>query len=451
MDSSSLPTSRGSDFTKDLLKILAAIVGSISFIVFIVLFGRLPIFRKTPIGWTYRLMMVQIPKWITNLDEKLTGRRATTAIGQTYNYLMYDRHPVVMIIFIVLQVGSEIMFIPAAWERLPSSHQLMMIPVLVTLPYIALYLCYSTEGHHVQPATFPAALSRYPYDYTLYHPHQNCRTCRRPKPARSKHCPICKSCIERQDHHCVWINNCVGLHNYHYFIALLVAISTLLCYGVITGWNILDAILQETYVPRRLTLGSLTSKRWSTNISWTDYFNRYAICIAMNARIGTVTLLATMTYPLALGFFVYHIYLVWAGMTTNETAKWSDMREDIYDDLMWKANIDEVQRDYPGPLDERIVYDPHHYRDKASMSGKPPSWAAGKKAKWWVIRTRGGRHPTRWQALAEQFDNHGKQKYEEVIDDRWTKVRSLKEVDNTYDLGISGNIKDGLLRPLWIT
>lgn len=448
MEGANMPVSLGADFTKDLLTTLAAIVGSISFVVFIALFGRLPVFRKTPIGWTHRFLMVHIPKWIVSLDEKITGKRVTNTISRIYHYLMYDRHPVVMIIFIILQLGSEVFFIPAAWHRLPPWHRWLIIPVFVSLPYITLYLCYATSAHHITPASYPAALSRYPYDHTLYHPHQNCRTCQWPKPARSKHCPICKSCIERQDHHCIWINNCVGLHNYHYFVALLIAISTLLCYGAITGWNILGDILQESYVPRRLTAGSLTSKRWSTGISWTEWINRYMICIALNTRIGVVTLLATMTYPLALGFFVYHVYLIWAGMTTNETAKWSDLREDIYDDLIWKAKIDEVKKEYPGPLDGRIVYDPVHYRDKTSVNGQAPSWAGGIKAKWWIIRTRGGKQPTRWRALDGELDRSGKQKYEEVIDDRWTQVKSLKEVDNLYDTGVAGNIRDGLIRPL---
>lgn len=427
-----------SDAAMDIITTLAWVIGSISFIVFIALFGRLPAFRKTPIGWTHRLLMVHTPNALIRIDGVLTGGRITKNALSLYDYLMHDRHPVVMIIFVLLQSGSEILFIPPASRFLSSSNKFGLLPVLMALPYFTLYKSYSTSGHHITASTYENALRRYPYDYTLYHPHQACRTCNRPKPARSKHCPICKTCVERQDHHCIWINNCVGLHNYHWFIALLISTACLLFYGAYTGLGIMNKILQNAFPPKS-SYPSVTS--WSAGLSWTEWLNVCSIAIASNARIGAVSLLACMTFPLAVAFLVYHIYLIWAGTTTNETAKWSDMREDIWDRLVWRAKIEDVKTEYPGPLDERIVYDAKHYRDQSSMRGRAPTWASGRKAEWWLIRTKNGAHPTRWQPT---MGDRGKS--EEVIDKRWTKVGDLKEIDNLYDLGFWENAKDALFR-----
>ena len=38
-----------------------------------------------------------------------------------------------------------------------------------------------------------------------------------------KHCIICNKCIDGFDHHCNWLNNCIGKLNYRPFVGLLLA------------------------------------------------------------------------------------------------------------------------------------------------------------------------------------------------------------------------------------
>lgn len=60
-----------------------------------------------------------------------------------------------------------------------------------------------------------------------------CTKCEVYRPPRSHHCRTCRRCVRRMDHHCPWINNCVGELNFKYFFLFLVYTGLLCVYGII--------------------------------------------------------------------------------------------------------------------------------------------------------------------------------------------------------------------------
>lgn len=61
-----------------------------------------------------------------------------------------------------------------------------------------------------------------------------CTTCHIVRPPRASHCNDCNSCVLRYDHHCPFVNNCIGQRNYMFFLGFLastLALGSMMLFG----------------------------------------------------------------------------------------------------------------------------------------------------------------------------------------------------------------------------
>jgi palmitoyltransferase len=332
------------------------------------------------------------------LDQSLTGGRITSSAGTFGNYVWYGRHPTVLIFYILLLSVGEYLYLPGAWPRL-SSFQKVAGGIAIILPYVFLYLAAHGDPGVITPATHARYMSHYPYDFTIFHPGQECRTCHLLKPPRSKHCTVCKRCVARLDHHCVFINNCVGYGNQHWFLLLLLSTAVLTSYGGALGLG----LISETARAR----SSVFSLWKHPKHSWNDYCILLAYGIQADAGLGSVTLLAIMTSPLVWGLLGYHMYLIYCGTTTNESMKWQD----------WQAEMDDGFA-FRRPLPTSRTRDP-------TFEARWTRWPV--EPVQILVRTENGEPPNDTSPPGEG---------------PWERVWNLRDIENIYDIGFWDNLTD---------
>ena len=299
--------------------------------------------------------------------------------------------------------GSEILYVPAAWPVISPFTKFTAL-IAIALPYIFLYLACAADPGYVTPETVARHMSLYAYDYALFHPGGFCRTCKLPKPPRSKHCSICKHCVARADHHCIFINSCVGYGNHHWFLLLLLSTAVLTSYGAVLGLSILSADIRAHRPYWSLWPPS------NPGMSWTRWLGIYSVGLRANLGLGASTMLALLITPLVWGFFLYSMYLVYCGTTTNETLKWSEMKEDMQDGYAFGRRL------------------PANNRQRGTARFEP-AWTRWPAQPERILVTTNDGQPPRSE---QQIPGEGP----------WERVGSLQNVVNLYDLGFWNNLKD---------
>jgi len=169
-----------------------------------------------------------------------------------------------------------------------------------------------------------------------------CRTCKVFRPPRCSHCSICERCIDTFDHHCPWLNNCVGRRNYRYFFQFLL----FLCIHMVFLFGFcLFYILSDRH--RKQVLPNVSSIS-STNIL-SDHRNDFepSIYPTKTAFVGfsdyrfilslvILVLLGLLAIPIW-GLTAFHVYLISRGRTTNEqvTGKYR-IQNDVFNQGCWR-------------------------------------------------------------------------------------------------------------------
>ncbi|XP_041019864.1 probable protein S-acyltransferase 17 [Juglans microcarpa x Juglans regia] len=296
--------------------------------------GQWPIFQGTFIERIHYFLTFGAYDYFLRFVGAVFGSKGTNAM-LSVEYFCCDRpNPILQIIYLAIIGGTYYYIANTSFEYIPGYYlsgvhrytSLLAVGVGVLL---FLLTSFSDPGT-VKADNVSKYISAYPYDGIIYS-EKECSTCKIPKPARSKHCSVCDRCVARFDHHCGWMNNCIGERNTRYFMAFLLWHFLLCIYGTVAIGLVLAGQLKELRVTYILTVyyGIDNSFR-----SLAPHVVQWLLA-SYNTQILLMVFLAIVSLLLA-GFFGYHANLCLTNTTTNETFKWQDY-------LSWQRKLNEAK------------------------------------------------------------------------------------------------------------
>ncbi|GMN21807.1 hypothetical protein TIFTF001_050162, partial [Ficus carica] len=200
----------------------------------------------------------------------------------------------------------------------------LVFTFLASLCVFSFFVCVLTDPGHVPASYLPDVEETGISDEeTKKNNVQSklCDKCSTYRPPRAHHCRVCRRCVLRMDHHCMWVNNCIGYWNYKAFFVLVFYATISSIYSTVM---VITCAFQKDwefsgYIPLKIEPTHLLRSQDSRSLlaDWLNIpqFLSFCYIFMMHVTFGVMMVVLSLTLGT---LFAWHIYLIIHNMTTIE-------------------------------------------------------------------------------------------------------------------------------------
>jgi palmitoyltransferase len=282
-------------------------------------------------GTISRYLFWKFPDQMSKTLQMICGDYISKKLSNLCKYVVYDRNPILQVVYLIIINSLYIGWLVFGQHLLPTMlvdyYHAYLATVGMILCHISFYFACTTNPGVINNENVECYM-HHPYDNIMFTEGNICKTCEVKRPARSKHCSLCGVCVSKFDHHCVWINQCVGENNYHYFLTFLLVHVLFLFWA---GTMIFLVLISEVY-EKNLYSQVFINSRTGVELKATP-FMIFKYIISRKTNLCIVDIFIFIMGFCLTGFLCYHLYLISQGTTTNESFKWSRVLR-VYKDMV---------------------------------------------------------------------------------------------------------------------
>lgn len=335
----------------DFLVLSLAYILVVAFFIYVFLFGQSDFHRDGIVGRIYVFLSDTLWEKLGKVMGRVFGEKSVVWCSKMWDYVANQPNPLTQIFYLSLILPGYIIFNLCAVPYFPDGlegdtlvwrFRKFMVPAWTAVTLTSFLLASLSDPGVITAENIDEFKDEYPRDDVLYKEEKVCNTCGFVRPPRSKHCRKCNLCIAALDHHCPWVNNCIGERNMRWFILFLFCTAVFTGYGAYLGFIVSRNILREdglfdpdAYV--KVKDGSFIPVTWPIRIMYLMNVSKFLPALVLFGGVMSVFLF---------GFIFYQLWHIGRGMTTTETFKWDDIRKEdkgavnIYDRGVFRNLMD---------------------------------------------------------------------------------------------------------------